>query len=241
VDWDEDEQLRQMLRLALLRRHLTDSQRAALAARLYKQESAPARQERARKGGRAGGRGRKRGADSSKDGASSKLSTGRGKAGATRRRQDAEKFGVSERKLKHAIEIDTKDPAALDEVIQGGQSLSAARRKLQGAGKASGGPAGPSHADSEKPAENAETGGPTVAAAAPTPPLLLKQPTASPQALLEALAGRLGLGQAVALLEGALAIAKERQAATDDAAVDDVPKPESPVVPPDHAAEEQSS
>jgi hypothetical protein len=74
VDLSEEEQAAFVYRAALVRRHLTDDQRAVLAALWDKAQSKATSRERARKAGQAGGRGRKKAADSSEEGASSKLS-----------------------------------------------------------------------------------------------------------------------------------------------------------------------
>jgi hypothetical protein len=67
VDLTPEEQLEAIYRSALLRRHLSDDQRAVLAARYQELLSQGARRERARKAGLAGGRGRAREGDSLRD------------------------------------------------------------------------------------------------------------------------------------------------------------------------------
>src|SRR5262249_27531147 len=63
VDLGEDAQEALIYRSVILRRHLSDDQRAVLAARWAKIEAARAKRDRARKAGLAGGRSRKKTAD----------------------------------------------------------------------------------------------------------------------------------------------------------------------------------
>jgi ParB-like nuclease domain len=135
VDISEEEQRDYVFRSALLRRHLTDDQRAALAALYYRTASAQARSDRARHGGQAGGRGRGRGSNSSVDDVSSELSGGQGTATGRRqstREQVGARFGVSEHKTKQAIKIAEKSEAALNEVLHGQTTLTRAARQLKG-------------------------------------------------------------------------------------------------------------
>ena len=75
VDWSAEEQESYVYRTAVLRRHLSDDQRAILAARWRKAQSEHAMRERASKGGKSGGRGRpKQEENSLEDTVSSKLS-----------------------------------------------------------------------------------------------------------------------------------------------------------------------
>jgi ParB-like chromosome segregation protein Spo0J len=146
VDLPEDEQAALVYRAALLRRHLTDDQRAVLAARWNEAETRAARSQRARKAGQAGGCGRKKAANSSEDTPSSGLSTREDvkEAPAPRaRRQAAAQHGVPERKVRAAIELGKQSPELAGKVLAGKMTLLQARRALRSADSPKEGPGDP--------------------------------------------------------------------------------------------------
>jgi ParB-like chromosome segregation protein Spo0J len=131
VDWSEPEQEDYILRTALLRRHLTDDQRASLAGHWVKLETARSKGERARRGGQRGGRGRpKATAVSSVDAPVAELSASCpvGERAPRVVENAAKKFGVSERKIRAAIKVQNENPDLSEEVLAGKTTLSAAKR-----------------------------------------------------------------------------------------------------------------
>jgi ParB-like chromosome segregation protein Spo0J len=133
VDLSKEEQVQCVYRTAIMRRHLTDDQRAVLAARYQKSLSREARRERASKAGRAGGRGRPKEADSLQDTSSRKLPGGKPKAkkGPSTRKQAAAEHHVPERKVRTAMQLERKDPKSADKVLAGELTLSQAKREQQ--------------------------------------------------------------------------------------------------------------
>jgi ParB-like chromosome segregation protein Spo0J len=136
VDLTPQEQALHVYRAAALRRHLTDDQRAILAARYRELLSEATRKARARKAGRAGGRGRRK-ADSSRDAAPQELSRegAAQAAGASTRQQAAALHNVSERKVRTATEVERAAPELADEVLAGGMTLREAKRQQRGAAR----------------------------------------------------------------------------------------------------------
>jgi hypothetical protein len=133
VDLAEDEQVAWVYRTALLRRHLSDDQRAVLAARWSHAQGKAVKRERAAKAGRAGGRGRTKTSHSSEDTPSSKLSpSGSGsdeKTGGSRTRQQAAvQHRVPERKVRDALKLEREAPELADKVLSGQTTLAQARR-----------------------------------------------------------------------------------------------------------------
>lgn len=126
VDLPEKEQVDYIIRSALLRRHLSDDQRAILAARFQPEISKAAREERARKAGEAGGRGRPK-QDSLEDTSAPKLSESKKKS----RKEAAEKFSVPERKVRAASQIQKSNPELADKVLAGEVPLAQAKREVE--------------------------------------------------------------------------------------------------------------
>src|SRR5262249_38227569 len=135
VDLSPHEQEARVYQSALLRRHLNDDQRAVLAARWQKLQVAETKQERARKGGRAGGRARQKiVADSSASpgGAGLTRSSTPSEPRAVRvRRRAADAFGVSEKRISKATKLDAASRPLADAVLAGTTTLSAAHQQLR--------------------------------------------------------------------------------------------------------------
>lgn len=106
------------------RRNLTDDQRAANAAQLAALESKKAMQERAKKGGEAGGVGRPK-QNSLADASVSKLLKPKERT----RKAAAEQAGVSERKVRQAQTVMKDAPQLFKKVESGELQLSAAVRE----------------------------------------------------------------------------------------------------------------
>jgi DNA modification methylase len=117
-----------MLRAATKRRHLTDDQRACLAREEMEYVAQLSRQERARRGGLAGGRGRAKSPDSSADAPVAKQSRDRAK---TVRTQAATTYGVSERKIRCAQRLRCRAPQLYEQVKSGQQRLAVAQRQAE--------------------------------------------------------------------------------------------------------------
>jgi hypothetical protein len=116
VDWSPAGQLEHIYRSALLRRHLSDDQRAVLAARFHEELRSQSKAERARKAGKAGGRGRSKAANSSEDKASPGLS---GEATPPQNKPRSRALAAAvhnlpERKVRDADEVQRKDPELAD-------------------------------------------------------------------------------------------------------------------------------
>jgi DNA modification methylase len=117
-----------MLRAATKRRHLTDDQRACLAREEMEYLAQMNRQDRARRGGLAGGRGRAKSQDSLAADASAKLSRDRANASRTRA---ATTYGVSERKIRCAQRLRSLAPQLYERVKSGTQRLAVAKRQAE--------------------------------------------------------------------------------------------------------------
>jgi DNA modification methylase len=117
-----------MLRAATKRRHLTDDQRACLAREEMEYVAQVNRQERARRGGLAGGRGRAKSPNSSPDTPIAKQSRDRAK---TARSQAATTYGVSERKIRGAQRLRCQAPQLYEQVKSGQQRLAVAQRQAE--------------------------------------------------------------------------------------------------------------
>jgi ParB-like chromosome segregation protein Spo0J len=135
VELTEEEQAAYVLRVALLRRHLSDDQRAVLAARWNKAEARAARSDRARKAGQASGRSRQKAAANSVDKASSEFAAagdGKEEAPVGRTREKAAvQHGVPERKVRAALELEQQSPELAAKVLAGKMTLKQARRDLK--------------------------------------------------------------------------------------------------------------
>lgn len=195
VDLPPDEQVALIYRRALLRRHLSDDQRAVLAARLQKAEAKDALHERAVKGGESGGRGRpKPGGDSLAPDACAKLSPANPEPKQRTSRSDeraAAQHNVSRRKLRAAGELDKANSELADDVLVGQKSLAEAKRQ--------------SKRDQAAPA------GPTVAAAKPeerAASIFIKLPQGSVKVQARTLIRKLGKSQADKLARTILGMKK---------------------------------
>ena len=138
VDLSPDEQVAHVYRTALLCRHLTDDQRAVIAARWQRVESKAARTERTSKAGKAGGRGRAKTTDSSQDKVPTKLSPGTSSDGvvtkteqSSTRAKAAAQHGVAERKVRAAIKLEMESPDLASEVLAGTKTMRQARLALK--------------------------------------------------------------------------------------------------------------
>jgi ParB-like chromosome segregation protein Spo0J len=161
VDWPADRQVEEIFRTSLLRRNLTDDQRAALAAAAWEVASRRAKQARASKGGKAGGRGRGKGEDSLRDTSSSKLSEAERPRGSTLD-ETAKEFRVSKRKVKAARKLRKDDPGLADEVRDGKKTLPAAKREAKAkAGESPAGAAPGAEPEDTAPAEEEAAAGKT--------------------------------------------------------------------------------
>ena len=132
LDLDEAGQVEHILRTALLRRHLSDDQRAVMAAKLQENQVGEAKRERARKGGRAGGRGRtKRASDSSAHPGDAKQTAAAAKGKRARRSEEtaAKAFNVSRKKVRKAKRLAKASPDLADRVLAGEVSLQEAARE----------------------------------------------------------------------------------------------------------------
>lgn len=125
VDLPEKEQVDYIIRSALLRRHLSDDQRAILAARFQPQLKKAAQTDAAKIAGSAGGRGRPKG-DSVSANVSETLSEPR-----DTRKEAAEKFSVPERKVRTASQLQKTNPALADKVLAGEVPLAQAKREVE--------------------------------------------------------------------------------------------------------------
>jgi ParB-like chromosome segregation protein Spo0J len=135
VNLSKDEQDAWVYRTALLRRHLTDDQRAILAALWAKAESKNVKSQRAQRAGKAGGRGRAKKEDSSGENVTSELSPGENaQADPARQRlreRAAELYQVSEHKLRIALEL-VKHPTKLSTAVLNKKlTLNKAHRKVR--------------------------------------------------------------------------------------------------------------
>jgi ParB-like chromosome segregation protein Spo0J len=141
VDWSDDEIIENVYRAAIHRRHLTDDQRAMLAAEWAKDAAAQSRRNRARSGGKAGGRKRPKSSDSSAANVGAELSkspplrTDEASGAKPKRKeravdQAAEKFGVSSRKVRNASKLIKESPEQAEDVRAGKVKLAKARRDV---------------------------------------------------------------------------------------------------------------
>jgi hypothetical protein len=133
MDLGEEEQVDEIYRTALLRRHLSDQQRSILAARWQKSQSQQVRQERARKAGQAGGRGRPK-KNSLVVEVAHKLSGAHNDAapaGPSTRAQAAAQANVTEHKVRQAMELDQTSPELADKVLSGTMSFREARKAIK--------------------------------------------------------------------------------------------------------------
>lgn len=117
-----------MLRAATKRRHLTDDQRACLAREEMEFLAQANRQDRARRGGLAGGRGRAKSPNSLADMSAAKLPRNRAK---TARTQAATTYGVSERRIRSAQRLRCQAPHLYEQVKSGVQRLAVAQREAE--------------------------------------------------------------------------------------------------------------
>jgi ParB-like chromosome segregation protein Spo0J len=136
VDLSEDEQVALIYRSVIHRRHLSDDQRAMLAQELAKVEAARSKQERARKGGKAGGRSRgKASRDSSAPPGGAELTADAQAPSEPRtpRAQEraAEDFNLSKKKVARAAALAAADPKLADKVRAGETSLAEAHKELR--------------------------------------------------------------------------------------------------------------
>lgn len=125
VDVSEKEQIDFIIAAAVLRRHLTDDQRSILAAKFREPISKAAKADRAKKAGATGGAGRPR-ENSLLTDASHKLIPSR-----NTRKEAAQHFQVSERRIRTATEIERADPQLADRVLNGDLTLPQARQELR--------------------------------------------------------------------------------------------------------------
>jgi ParB-like chromosome segregation protein Spo0J len=132
VDLGPDEQIALVYRTALLRRHLSDDQRAMLAARWAEAESKKSRSERARKAGLAGGRGREKSPAGPGDATAPKPAEGHdGQTKTVRARtRAAGQYRVPERKVRAARDLEKASPELAARVLAGDLTLNQARRAL---------------------------------------------------------------------------------------------------------------
>jgi ParB-like chromosome segregation protein Spo0J len=121
VDLSAEEQIVWIVRSALLRRHLTDDQRAMLASEHKEALVKESKRTRAAEGGRAGGRGRPAAADSSGAGVARKQSGGSTKRESARQ-QAAKGFSVTEHGVRQADKLRGKEDLA-EQVIDGTLTL----------------------------------------------------------------------------------------------------------------------
>jgi hypothetical protein len=133
VDLSPDDQADEVYRAALLRRHLSDDQRAMLAQRWADLQSSRSKQTRARKGGQAGGRSRKKAApDSSVSPGGAELSGEPPPPRTPRAREQAARaFNVSIKKVARAAAVDKEAPELGDKVQAGELKLAAASKEVQ--------------------------------------------------------------------------------------------------------------
>jgi hypothetical protein len=135
VDLSPQEQEARVYESALLRRQLNDDQRAMLAARWQKLQVAQVKQDRARKGGRAGGRSRQKtvAASSASPGGAklARSSTPSEPRTVRTRRRAAVAFGVSEKCVAKATKLEAASRPLADAVLAGTTTLSAAHQKLR--------------------------------------------------------------------------------------------------------------
>jgi ParB-like chromosome segregation protein Spo0J len=134
VDLSDDEQEAYVYRAVLLRRHLSDDQRAVLAVRWTKAQMKAARLQSARKAGKASGRSRRKAVTNVEDNASSTF----GAAEDTQtvpapraREKAAAEFSLRERKVRVANELETQSPELAAKVLAGKMTLNQARRDLK--------------------------------------------------------------------------------------------------------------
>ncbi len=144
-DVGADEAAAIVFRASLLRRNLTDDQRAALAALWAKERVKHVLAARARRAGQAGGRGRAKPPVSSEDAASRKLSEGtKDKEGArssearapTTRQVAADCFCVGERLIREAKQVLDGDEVLFQSVLDGDRKIITARKELRDRKKA---------------------------------------------------------------------------------------------------------
>jgi hypothetical protein len=211
VNLSESEQQEHVIVSALHRRNLTDDQRAVLAARCYAGQAQQARQDRARKGGQAGGRGRPKKDDSSQAGAAAEQTggePGKGRKTSTRQRV-AEEHGVPEKKLRNAIELEQQAPEVAQQVLDGEITLKQALQAVRDEERQATTAAESETVGPDTPLD--ETGGHEQPALDPCPRPAgtgLQVPAGSPQELAEALVKALGREAAVGFLSAALAAAQ---------------------------------
>jgi site-specific DNA-methyltransferase (adenine-specific) len=125
VEFDEKAQLEYIITSALLRRHLTDDQRSILGARFHKLISKAAKTERSAKAGKGNTKQKSKAvnlSDTVSDKSRPKVDT---------REKAAKQFGVPERKLRSASEIDKKDSNLADRVLTGDITLHQAKRAVR--------------------------------------------------------------------------------------------------------------
>jgi hypothetical protein len=119
-----------ILREALHRRQLTDDQRAALATRWLKVKANQSTEEKARKGGQAGGRGRAKAADSPGGILPPGLS-GRQQPAPRAREETANIFNVPERRRRTARKLDREYPDLVKDALEGEKTLREANREAR--------------------------------------------------------------------------------------------------------------
>jgi ParB-like chromosome segregation protein Spo0J len=129
VDLRPEEQVRRVYAAAILRRHFSDDQRAMMAAEMAAALTPLAKQERARKGGQAGGRSRKK-TDSSAPHGGAKQSEPQSPQSRRLRTRDrvAATFRVSPKKVAKAVALKKASPELADEVLAGKVSLAKAKK-----------------------------------------------------------------------------------------------------------------
>jgi site-specific DNA-methyltransferase (adenine-specific) len=123
-DLDEAGAAAHVYRTAVLRRNLSDDQRAVLLARLYKDVSKAARRDR----GKKAARGRWREEKCSEDASTSK----HGEDGSGRTRPAIARQGnVSDKKLRTAVQLEEKAPGLTEKVLGGEMTLAQAKRAVE--------------------------------------------------------------------------------------------------------------
>jgi ParB family chromosome partitioning protein len=229
VNLTEEQQVDQIYGSALLRRNLTDDQRAVVASHWIAEQAARSRKERASKAGRAGGRGRAKRRDSSRDDASPELSTPPDVNTASQPvlGQASRQFKVSQRKLKTARRLEQSAPDLLDEVRTGAKTLPQASREARQreSANSTSGWNEPKRPGRELPRRSQPTQTePTPHADPGDAALTVKLRQKSPRALLDALVTAIGMDDALTLLREAIALGEAaRQPAPVDASVPEQP------------------
>jgi hypothetical protein len=144
VELTEQEQVDCIYRSTILCRHLRDDQRAVLAQDWAAVEAARSKQERARKGGNAGGRSRRK--DTLEESVKAEPNSSASPGGAEQspeaqappeprtpraRERAAEAFNVSNKKVAKAAALAATDPELADEVRAGEKTLAEAHKELR--------------------------------------------------------------------------------------------------------------